>query len=407
MVLKMNKKGGRSTRREFLKRGTGAALAILGGGPCLAHTLKRTWWVEGIQAGRRDHYKVFSEGHIANLRLKNRLVRAATAEGAAPECEFSDSGVAIHKALSKGGVGLIISGHIAVMAEGRAEGTQTCIYEDRFISSIHKIANAVHQAENGCKVVAQISHAGMKADVEHPVAPSAIHWPHITKETRVLSTDEVEDVVTHFAEAAMRVREAGFDGVEIHCAHGYLLSSFLSPYTNRRTDKYGGSMDKRVTIVREIVAQVRQRISADFPILIKMNCNDNVEGGIDLDSFPDLAKEIEKTGVDAIEVSGNNPIRKLLDSPEEQSYFVKYAERLDLDIPVILTGGNKSVELIEKVSHKDKVDFFGFARSLIHEPNLPNRWLEGIGGEECTCISCNRCLHFLGKGSATRCRLEQ
>lgn len=387
--------------------GTGAALAVLGGGPLLAHTLKRTWCEEGIQAGRRDHYKVFSEGRIANLRLKNRLVKAATVEGAALEGEFSDSGVAFYKALSEGGAGLIISGMIAVMREDIPFSTMTCIYEDRFISSIHKIADAVHQAQNGCKVVAQIGHGGMNTDAEHPVAPSSIPWPHITKVLHVLSTSEVENIVTHFVRAAMRVREAGFDGVEIHCAHGYLLSSFLSPYTNRRTDKYGGSTEKRVTIVREIITQVRKRIGSDFPILVKMNCNDNVEGGIDLDSFPDLAKEIEKTGVDAIEVSGNNPIRKGLDSPEEQSYFVKYAERLDLDIPVILTGGNKSVELIEKVSHKDKVDFFGFARPLIREPNLPNRWLEGIGGEECTCISCNLCLHFMLKGSLTRCRVEQ
>jgi len=403
----MKKKKRRMSRREFLKIGIGATFTILGGRSLLASTTGKSWFKKRATTVRRDNFKVFSEGRIANLLLKNRLVRAATAERAAPECKFSDSGVAIYEALSKGGIGLIISGHIAVMAEGRAKGTQTCIYDDRFISSIHRIANVVHKVENGCKVVAQISHAGMKADVEHPVSPSAIRWKQITKEARVLSTDEVENIVIHFVEAARRVREAGFDGVELHCAHGYLLSSFLSPYTNRRTDKYGGSTEKRVTIVREIITQVRKRIGSDFPILVKMNCNDNVEGGIDLDSFPDLAKEIEKTGVDAIEVSGNNPIRKELDSPKEQSYFVKYAERLDLDIPVILTGGNKSVELIEKISQQGKVDFFGFARPLIREPNLPNRWLEGIGGEECTCISCNLCLQYLGKGSVTRCNAEQ
>jgi 2,4-dienoyl-CoA reductase-like NADH-dependent reductase (Old Yellow Enzyme family) len=174
-----------------------------------------------------------------------------------------------------------------------------------------------------------------------------------------------------------------------------------------RTDKYGGSMDKRVTIVREIVAQVHQRISTDFPILIKMNCNNDVEGGIDINSFPALANEIAKTGVDTIEVSGNDTCRTELDDIEKQSYYLKYIERLNLDIPVILTGGNKSVELIEKIAQEGKVDFFGFARPLIREPNLSNRWLEGIGGEECTCISCNNCLNFLGKGSATRCRIEQ
>ena len=164
-------------------------------------------------------------------------------------------------------------------------------------------------------------------------------------------------------------------------------------------------MDKRVTIVREIVAQVRQHIGADFPILLKMNCDDNVEGGIDINSFPALANEIAKTGVDAIEVSGNNPARKELDDLEKQSYFREYIEKLNIDIPVILTGGNKSIELIEKIAQKGKVDFFSFARPLIREPNLPNRWLEGIGSEECTCISCNLCTGYLDKGELTRCRV--
>jgi len=252
-------------------------------------------------------------------------------------------------------------------------------------------------------------HGFTAADVmtsDYAVAPSSIRWSNIRKKVRVLSTAEVEDIVMHFAEAARRAREAGFDGAEIHCAHGYLLSSFLSPYTNRRTDKYGGSTEKRVTIVREIVAQVRQSTGADFPLLLKMNCDDAVEGGIDIDSFPALAKEIAKTGVNAIEISGNNTCRTELDSPEQQSYYMNYAEKLNLDIPLILTGGNKSIERIEKIFQKSKIDFFGFARPLIQEPDLPNRWLKGIDGAECTCISCNRCLYGLGKGTATHCPLN-
>ena len=402
----MSKKKRITSRREFLKIGTGAAFTILGGRSLLAYTLGKCRYKERATIGRRDNFKIFSEGRIANLRLKNRLVKAATVEGAALEGEFSDSGVAFYKALSEGGAGLIISGMTAVMREDIPFSTMTCIYEDRFISSIHKIADAVHQAQNGCKVVAQIGHLGMQTDVEHPVAPSAIPWPYITKVLHVLSTNEVEEIVANFVDAAKRVHEAGFDGVELHCAHGYLLSSFLSPYTNRRTDKYGGSTEKRVTIVREIITQVRKRIDSDFPVLVKMNCDDNVEGGIDFDSFPALAKEIAKTGVDAIEVSGTNPIRKDLDQPEKQSYFLKYVERLNMDIPIILTGGNKSIVLIEKIFNQGKVDFFGFARPLIREPNLSNRWFEGIGGEECTCISCNLCLDFMAKGEITQCPVK-
>ena len=403
----MNKKGVISTRREFLKMGTCAAVTVLTRVPCLAQTSNRSLDDEYKQTERRDNYKVFSEGRIANLRLKNRLVKAATVEGAAQECEFSDLGVAFYKALSEGGVGLIISGMMAVMREDIPFSTMTCIYEDRLISSIQKIADAVHQAQNGCKVIAQIGHGGMQTPAEHPVAPSAIAWPRIEKTLHVLSTNEVENIITHFVRAAMRAREAGFDGVEIHCAHGYLLSSFLSPYTNRRTDKYGGSMGKRVAIVREIVSQIRQRTGADFPILIKMNCDDMVEEGIDINSFPALANEVAKTGVDAIEVSGNSPAREELDDLEKQSYFRKYIEKLDMNIPVILTGGNKSIELIEEIAQKGNADFFGFARPLIREHDLPNRWLEGIGGVVSTCISCNGCLSSMWEGPLTRCSFEQ
>ncbi len=404
----MKKEKIRTSRRKFLKIGTGAAFTILSGRSLLAYTLGKSRYKERATTGRRENFKVFSEGRIANLLLKNRLVRAATFMGVSPDGYFSEKGVAIYKALSEGGVGLIISGHMTVVPpESKGEiYPQTCIYDDRFTPSIRKIANTVHQVGNGCKVFAQINHVGMSDIVDNPVSPSDVCWPNIKKELRVLSTNEVEDIVANFVDAAKRVHEAGFDGVELHCAHGYLLSSFLSPYTNRRTDKYGGSTEKRVNIVREIITQVRKRIGSDFPILVKMNSDDIVEGGIDLDSFPALAKEIAKTGVDAIEVSGSNCIRMGLHNPEEQSYFVKYAERLDLDIPVILTGGNKSVELIENISHEDKVDFFGFARPLIREPDLPNRWLEGRGGKECTCISCNLCFHYLSKGEMTQCHVK-
>jgi 2,4-dienoyl-CoA reductase-like NADH-dependent reductase (Old Yellow Enzyme family) len=328
--------------------------------------------------------------------------------GVSPEGYFSDHGVAIHQALAEGGVGLIISGHMIVMPPERNGGMclGTCMYDDRFIHSIRQMATAVHHVGNGCKVMAQINHVGMQDIIDTPVSPSGVSWPNMKKALHVLSTHEVEAIVAHFVEAAQRVHEAGFDGVELHCAHGYLLSSFLSPYTNRRTDKYGGSPEKRVTIVREIVTQIRKQLGSDFPVLVKMNCDDIVEGGIGIDSFPALAHEVAKTGVDAIEVSGNNPLRKNLDQPEKQSYYSKYVERLNIDIPIILTGGNKSIVLLEKIFNQENVDFFGVARPLIREPNLPHRWLEGLGEKESSCISCNRCFQALVKGKMAQCSIQ-
>jgi len=349
---------------------------------------------------------VFSEGNIAKLRLNNRLVKAATVEGAVQDGDMSDLCLAYYKALCEGGVGLVITGMMAVNREDTPFSTMIRIYEDRLISSIRKIAEAVHHAENGCKVIAQIGHGGMNTPGDLPVAPSDIHWTDNDKELHVLTTTEVENIVTHFVSAARRCREAGFDGIEIHCAHGYLLSSFLSPYTNKRTDKYGGSMEKRVTVVKEIVTQIRQNVGADFPILVKMNCYDNVDGGIDINSFPALASEIVNTGIDAIEVSGSDTCKTDLDDSEDQSYYLKYIEKLNIDVPVILTGGNKSIELLETIAQNHNVDYFGLARPLIREPNLPNRWLEGTGDEQCTCISCNQCLEGMFAGEFTRCHEE-
>ena len=229
-------------------------------------------------------------------------------------------------------------------------------------------------------------------------------WPHLKAKPRALTTKEVERLVAGFAQAARRAKEAGFDGVQLHAAHGYLLSSFLSPYTNTRADRYGGSLDKRVTIIREIVARTRALAGPGFPILIKMNCDDFVEGGISIETFPALAKEIEKAGVQAIEVSGNNPVREKITEPEQQSYFLKYAQRLKLNIPVILTGGNRSVERLEQIAKTGTPQLLGFARPLLREPDLPLRWLEGRGAAEAACISCNRCIRAFAKGEFSRCR---
>jgi 2,4-dienoyl-CoA reductase-like NADH-dependent reductase (Old Yellow Enzyme family) len=282
----------------------------------------------------------------------------------------------------------------------------TRINEDDCISNISQMADVVHEADKSCKVIAQINNPGMQDIIKNPISPSGIYMGAMQdpgKEFHVPTTAEVEEIVSEFVDAGERVGLAGFDGVQLHAAHGYLLSTFLSPYANKRSDKYGGSLENRVTIVREIVKGIRERNGPDFPVLIKMNADEFIEGGVDMDNFPSLAKEVANTGVDAIEISSNNPIRPDLDDPEKQSYHLGYAEKLDLDIPLILTGGNKSVESLEGIIREKKVDFFGFARPLIREPNLPNRWLEGTGNAICDCISCNLCFSFLAQGEKTEC----
>lgn len=358
-------------------------------------------------ASSRNSYRVFSEGRIAGLRLKNRLVRSATAENAWRDGAITEEGVALYRNLAAGGVGLIMTGHMGVMPQGRANDFQTCIDDDRFIGSLRKIAAVVHATSKDCKVAAQLAHAGMQGQATERVGPTETPWPRLKNKPRALTTKEVEAIVAAFAQAARRAKEAGFDGVQFHAAHGYLLSSFLSPYTNTRTDKYGGSLEKRVAVIREIVEQARPLVGPDFPILIKVNCDDQVEGGIDIGNFPQLAGEIEKAGVQAMEVSGNNPIREKISTAEEQSYFLKHAQALQLKIPVILTGGNRSVERIEQIGKAGRPQFFGFARPLLREPDLPARWRDSRGASDAACISCNRCIRAYGKGLSTRCRVDE
>lgn len=401
----MKKHREETTRRKFIQTSTGAAVSLLAGKPLISYALAGTSEPHHHSEGRRDHYKVFSKGKIGKLSLKNRLVRSATHLGSSPDCIFSDHGLSVHKAFSRGGVGLIITGHMSVVPTASEEGNHycSCIHEDQYVPSIARIAETVHRSSNDCKVIAQINHLGMKDLGDKPVSPSGISWPSTNQKLHTLSTDEVKDIIKSFIHAALRVKKAGFNGVQLHCAHAYLLSTFLSPYFNQRTDVYGGSLKKRVRIVREIVEGIRTEAGEDFPVLVKVNSNDAVEDGLNMESFPAFAGEIAKTGVDAIEISGNDTLRSDLNEREQQSYYVKYADRLDLGIPVMMTGGNKNIEYMEEIIRQGKVDFFGLARPLIREPGLPGRWMEGKGAEECDCISCNLCFDHMMTGEITRC----
>ncbi|MCP4750932.1 MAG: NADH:flavin oxidoreductase [Proteobacteria bacterium] len=376
----------------------------------------------------RENYRIFSEGRIAGLSLKNRLIRSATAEGrAAQDGRILPGILELYQDLAQGGVGMIITGHMAVMQGGRAGHNQTGIWDDTFVPEIAAIADQVHTAAGDCRIIGQVSHCGRQVlrgnDEAACVGPSDVASPLLEKKARALTLQEIEEIVDCFAGAIVRIKKAGFDGAQLHAAHGWLLSSFLSPYTNRRTDEYGGSLENRTRIVREIVARAREEVGG-FPILIKINGDDQLENGIDIQSFPELAAEIEKAGVDAIEISGGMwdclvrteeelgfrplPIpesRTRINTAESQSYFAQYAAAADVAIPLILVGGNKNVERLEEIMGRGQIDFFSFSRPLICEPDLPKRWLEGRDRESAECISCNTCLTTMQEGTA--CLLKQ
>jgi 2,4-dienoyl-CoA reductase-like NADH-dependent reductase (Old Yellow Enzyme family) len=385
--IKMKHK--RITRREFIKQSTSTTSALIVSGAVVGCTslIRESESARNEKRsapGGRRHYKIFSEGVIGSMRLKNRLVRSATMIGAASRGKPTDKYISMHRDLAEGGIGLIITGFMIPTEEDARYSQQMFIYDNEHIPGLRRIADEIHRTDGTCRIVAQIGHSG------ETVSPSGIRWPFPWKrQGRALSMKEVEGIVTDFAEAISRVKESGFDGVELHGAHAYLLSSFLSPLTNRRKDKYGGSLKKRVHIIREIMEQARRLVGLGFPIMIKLNSDDNIEGGID-----------------AIDVSGNDCLKTGISSIEEETYFLKGAEVLDVKVPIIVTGGNRTVEHLESILKKGEVDFFGLARPLIREPDLPDRWLEGRGGDRSRCIDCNGCFGVIMRGETTYCVQE-
>ena len=371
---------------------------------------------------RRDSYRIFSEGNIAGLKTKNRLVRSATFEAAADhDGAVTDTYIDFYRTLARGGVGTIVTGVTSVAENGRSVHKQAGVWADRHIAGLKRAADAMRSEAPDAVIFAQIGYAGRNIsynnDMSEPVGPSEVPHPVLKKQARALRVDEIEEIIGRFVDAIVRIREAGFDGVQLHGAHGYLLSSFLSPYTNRRTDRFGGSLENRVRIVSDIVSGARKRVGSDFPILIKANADDFVPGGIDINTFPALAREIEASGFDALEVSGGMwdclarseeelgffPVpppesRTRIDDPAKQSYFLPYTGSLDLKVPVILVGGNRSVERMEGILNNNPIDFMSLSRPLISEPDLPNRWLSGDGLETTRCMSCNGCLLTISKG---------
>jgi 2,4-dienoyl-CoA reductase-like NADH-dependent reductase (Old Yellow Enzyme family) len=357
---------------------------------------------------RRDHYMIFSTAKIGRLTLPNRLVRSATWDPSIlKERRMTDEVVSVYRRVAEGGIGLIITGDFSVVPDGMLEQDPPGqgSYDAVQIRGFDKLAEAVHATAASCRILAQLS-------AEYPgVAPSDVPSPFTTERMRPLSGAHVRAIVERFADTIYRMREEGFDGVQLHAAHGGLLSRFLSPYSNHRTDSYGGSVHNRARIIDEIVGAARQRVG-DFPILIKMNGTDYLPGGIDIHNFPLLAREIARTGVDAIEVSGGmwdclvRPAEELgfpavpapashtrIQGAEKQSYFLRYVEPLNLPLPIILVGGNRDIERLEAIVRQGKVQFISLCRPIISEPDLPRRWQEGRGSSSADCISCNSCLY--------------
>jgi len=418
--------GTHTTRRQFF----GFVAAGSAGAAGLGLDLRSA--TAATQAQGRASYKLFQPGKIGKMQLKNRIVRSAAFEGSGVDGYVTDDMIRMHRDYALGGVGLSLTGYMSVMAYGK-KGSHVCASDDKYIPGLTKLAKAVHDADKDCKLGAEIGHDGTAKPIvgqgkEGPAVytnPSGGVWPgritpsgigrdgKVDPEAHILTIAEIERFCTDMGDATRRLRDAGFDCVEIHGGHGYLINTFISPYSNRRTDKYGGSLENRTRIVAEMVAKMRDKVGKDFPILIKLNCDDGaydngMPGEINIDSFPDLVKACMKAGCDAIDITGGekmgDPMRMGISDPKDQSFYEKFSDRLPEDATVILGCGNRHVDVLERIIGKGKVDFFSIARPLFREPDLAKRWLEGRGSPQADCINSNLCFQKVTReGTPTRC----
>ena len=341
--------------------------------------------------------ELFEPGKIAGLTLANRLVRSATAEYMADKAGRPEPPlVEMYEALARGGVGLIVTGHAFVHRSGRCRLTMTGVHNDDLIPSLEALTKAVHG--QGGKVVMQINHGGRKCDEdaidEEPLAPSPVPRTRGGPRPRELSQAQIRELIGAYGRAAGRAKAAGFDGVQLHGAHGYLINQFNSPATNWRRDAWGGSVARRLRFLEEVAAAVRDEVGGDYPVLIKLGIQDFVRDGLTLDDGVEIVRHLADWGIDALEISGGlggRNIRKDILRPDQEAYFLPQARqaREATDLPLILIGGLRSTLVMARILEEGTADFIALSRPLIREPDLPRRFQEGQ--DKASCISCNRC----------------
>ncbi|MBM4465561.1 MAG: NADH:flavin oxidoreductase [Chloroflexi bacterium] len=228
-----------------------------------------------------------------------------------------------------------------------------------------------------------------------PLAPSPVPRVKGGPPPHELTEAEIEELVAAFGRAAGRVKEAGFDGVQLHGAHGYLINQFCSPASNRRHDRWGGSSTRRMRFLEEVALAVRDEVGGDYPLLIKLGIQDFVRDGLTLDEGVEIVHHLADWGLDAVEIScgiGGTSSRKDVLRPEDEAYFLPQARRAReaTDLPLILVGGMRSLKVMESILEEGAADFISMSRPLIREPDLPNQWREGRT-EPAACLSCNNC----------------
>ena len=344
---------------------------------------------------------LFDQTTIKGMTLQNRLARSATWEGmCAADGRPLPKLISFYRDLAHGGVGLIITGYTFVSPEGKQLPGKMGIHTDDFADVMKAMTRAVHE-ERG-KICVQLVHAGGQTDAgnagRQPLAPSAVKIEQYPELPAEMTGDDIIRVINAFGDGARRAKNWGFDAVQLHGAHGYLLNQFLSPLANQRQDDYGGSIENRCRFLLEAYHAVRAAVGPDFPVMIKLNGSDNLDGGLSLEDAVFTAKALDKEGIDCIEVSGGtpasgarNPARMKINTPEKEAYNLSSAQKIRaaVNCPIMVVGGFRSFEVTEKTV-RETADYVSMARPFIREPDLAIRWQKG-DMSPARCISCNSC----------------
>ena len=333
---------------------------------------------------------------IGGLRLRNRLMRSATAERMAhPQTGAPlPKLAAFYRTLGEGGVGLIVTGHVYIAANGKAHPEMAGMYDDALIP-VWRAVIAPAQAA-GARVMAQINHAGASCDPAvnpHSLSPSGVATNENNPTPGVLTDAQIDEIINAFGQAARRARAAGFDGVQIHGAHGYLVSQFLTPATNRRADQWGGRLVARQTFLRAVLAEVRRQVSDDFPVWIKLGVAGRTEHGFLTAEGAQTAKACVAAGVDGIEISLALGVPEwTARAPEPPFLMLAQAvrEAVGPEFPLALVNGFRTRAIMQDVLDDGVAQLISLCRPLIVEPDLPNKLHDGRR-EAASCARCSQC----------------
>ena len=313
---------------------------------------------------------------LRNLTLRNRIVMPPMATGRAVDGKPDEDLIAYYKARARG-TAVIIVEHEYIMPQGMAHPSQLSMAEDSVIPAYRRLTDAVH--EEGAKIIAQLNHAGAKAKCEgcRPAGPSDIAFQDMDVPVP-LTREGIRDVLRAFADAALRAKEAGFDGVEIHSAHGYLLNEFYSPVMNRRTDEYAvNTMENRTRIQREAVREVRKAVGEDYTVGLRFGACDFLPGGSEIGDIPEAVRQFNTTDIDFLDVSGG--MLGFLRPGRTGAGYLKdlgLAAKSESDVPVIITGGVSRVQDAEDLLQEGAGDLIGVGRALMNDADWSVRALE-------------------------------